>query len=347
MKIAPAQVDNFLKKVAETEIFGCLVFGPEADLVSYRSEIISKKIIADLSDPFLVVNLSKQRIAADPAILVDEFMAMPMFGDRKLIMVKDVDLATTQALKLLFSNHSLQQQKIGNFLLIQAGDLEKSSALRKLCEDSQKFAAIACYQENTITTKRFIAEELQKRGLKFSTKVLEMLSEQCGTNRQMIISEVDKLDTFLGQEKLVNESVIENLNGAEAEVSMNELVMSFASKNFTQSLLVTEKLFRGGAEIVVMLRFLSGYFQKLYLSKIEIEQDKISVEEVIRRRQIFFKIENQFRKNLQDLEIKFIIQVLDQLEKLEAMVKSGGVQPKFLFLNFIQNFLQEQMDCSN
>jgi hypothetical protein len=104
MKIANSQIDLYIQRIAQEKVAGCLVYGPESSVVSYRFDLIAKKISPDLSDPFLVSNLSKERLAEDKGILADEFFSFSMLGGRKLILVKDCDIAAAAALKILFED---------------------------------------------------------------------------------------------------------------------------------------------------------------------------------------------------------------------------------------------------
>ena len=48
-----------------------LVFGPDAGLVQERAEKLLRSVVADLSDPFNVADLSESVLLSDPARLSD------------------------------------------------------------------------------------------------------------------------------------------------------------------------------------------------------------------------------------------------------------------------------------
>ncbi len=73
MKISSYQVENYIKKIADEKISGCLLYGPEPTITRFRFEVIAKKIVNDLTDPFLVSQLSSEKIKEDKAILTYEF----------------------------------------------------------------------------------------------------------------------------------------------------------------------------------------------------------------------------------------------------------------------------------
>src|SRR3954453_6720367 len=57
-----------------------LVFGPDAGLVSERVDAIVRASVDDPNDPFALVRLDGDTLAADPARLADEALTVPLFG---------------------------------------------------------------------------------------------------------------------------------------------------------------------------------------------------------------------------------------------------------------------------
>jgi DNA polymerase-3 subunit delta len=341
MKIVPYQIESYIQKIAGEKIAGCLVFGPESSLVSHRFNIIAKKISPDLSDPFLVSNISKERISEDKALLVDEFFSMSMLGGRRLILIKDCDAKAGEALKALCEDKDFAK-KSENFILIQGGDLDKSSSLRKICEDNPYFATIACYEDNEGVIRKFIADELVKRKIRFTAPVTEILLGKFGSNRLLILSEIEKIVNFLGEEKNLTPEIAESLSESEAEASINSFISSFAAQKFDVALVEAEKNFRDGVDAITLVRFLSNYIQKLYQARVEIDTKVSDFETAIKNQRLFFKTEIEFRKNLTSLSLKFLKKILCDLEKLEMKIKSGEPSPKLLFTAFVQDLLAKK-----
>jgi len=341
MKISPSQIESYINRIAQEKIAGCLLFGPEAALVNYRFNLIAKKIAPDLADPFLVANISKEKLSEDKAVLGDEFFSYSMLGGRKLILIRDSDVAAGAALKMLFSDQDYAK-KSDNFILIQAGDLDKSSALRKICEENSYFAAIACYEDDERVIKKFIADELAKNQVKFNFEVTNFLFEKFGKNRQIILSELQKILIFLGDEKNLNIELIEKLTASEAEISANEFVDNFVTQKFDLALLSAEKLFREGFEAVTLLRFLTNYLQKIYQARVEIDVNGVGFDEAIRNQRLFFKAEAIFRVALKNLSKDFLLKNLADLQKLEIKIKSGLMPPRLILQDFVQGLIKEK-----
>ncbi|MBP7710328.1 MAG: DNA polymerase III subunit delta [Rickettsiales bacterium] len=339
MKIANAQIDFYIQKISQEKIAGCLVYGPETSVVDYRFDLIAKKISPDLSDPFLVTNISKERLAEDKGILSDEFFSLSMLGGRKLILVKNADIAAGGALKILFEESDFAK-KSDNFILIHGGDLDKSSPLRKAAEDSLHFAVIACYEDDERTIKNFIAAQLLSKQVKSTPQVLELLLEKFGKNRQIILLELEKILIFLGDQKELTAEIVNKLTASEAESSSNEFVMNFAAQKFDVALMQAERLFKDGFEAITLIRFLSNYLQKLYHCKVELELQNSDFEEVVKSQRLFFKTEIEFRKHLKTSSLQFLTKNLQDLANLEIKIKSGIMPAKLAFLDLTQSSLR-------
>lgn len=339
MKIANAQIDSYIKRIAQEKIAGCLLFGPESSVATYRFNLIAPKIVTDLSDPFLVSNISKERLAEDKSLLIDEYYSMSFLGGRKLIIIKDTDINTGSALKNLFSDKEFSE-KSDNFILIQAGDLDKSSALRKAAESNPNFAAIACYEDNEGVIKRFIEDELIKREIKSNFQITSYICDKCSKNRQSILSELDKISSYLGENKELTAEIIDKVIGCESDISATEFISSYSSKQFNLALIQSEKLFKNGFEPIVLIRFLSNYLQKLYQAKCQITFAKVDFETAVKSQRLFFKTEIEFRKNLKLLSLGFLAKNLQNLEDLENKIKISSLSSKALFIAFVQNSSQ-------
>ena len=341
MKISNNQIDFYIQKINNEKIAGCLVFGHDEASINYRFDMIAKKIVSDLSDPFLVAHITKDRLNQDKSLLHEEFYSFSMLGGRKLILIKDCDATTISSIKDIFEDSNFAK-KSDNFILINGGDLDKGSAVRKLCEDSPYFAAIASYEDDDRVIKKFISDELLKYQIKANSQVTDLLFEKLGKNRQTIILEIEKIALFLDKEKNLTAEIVKILTAVEAEITANEFVMNFAAQKFDLALLQAQRLTGEGFEAITLIRFLSNYLQKIYSAKLDIESKKLNFEEAVAKQRLFFKVENEFRQHLKLFSLEKVVRNLLLLEKLEIEVKKYSSSPRLLFIAFIQDCLREK-----
>src|ERR1700754_2276179 len=65
-----------------------LLYGPDAGLVRERAQALLASAVDDINDPFSLVRLDGDELAAEPSRLVDEALTVPLFGGRRAIRVR-------------------------------------------------------------------------------------------------------------------------------------------------------------------------------------------------------------------------------------------------------------------
>ena len=119
----------------------------------------------DLSDGFALIRLDASDVQSDPGRLIDEVNAFGLFGGEKLIWVRG---AANEKQLVDGLAHLAAHPPEGSYLLIEAGDLKKGSALRKVAEGERSVACIACYQDDARALNALIDAELAAANLRIT-----------------------------------------------------------------------------------------------------------------------------------------------------------------------------------
>lgn len=173
-----------------------LLFGSNAGLVRERADKCVRSIVPDMNDAFRVSDLSADVLRKDPARLGDEAGAISMFGGRRVVRVRDA----TDGLSALFETF-LAEPAGDTLIVVEAGELTKTSSLRKLFEGAKGAGAIECYDDRAEDTARLIKETLEAIGWKADADALAYLSDALQTDRRLARSELEKLCAYLGSDK--------------------------------------------------------------------------------------------------------------------------------------------------
>lgn len=337
MQIKPFEAEKFINNIAQNKnIFCAVLYGPELGLISIRAKKIAQAIVTDLSDPFLVANLNEKQIEEDKGLLADEFTSISMLGGRKLIKI-DGGNKITDSLKIIFESPKKQGnfKLIGeNFILISAGDLDKSSSLRKFADANPFVASIACYEDDSATIAGIIRGKFKEHDLTFDNEIIELLLNKFGKNRQIILNEIEKLAVFMGQERHITAEILQSSVADIAEVSAFNLVSAFANRDLKKATVFLEKLFTEKTSPIVIIRFLSSYFSKLMLVKSNIENGS-NLDLEMKIQNIFFKQQNEFRKHLSSWSRVDIENLLIKLQEVEVKCKSSNFDGEAMLAMFI------------
>jgi DNA polymerase-3 subunit delta len=203
-----------------------LVFGPDAGLVSERAGALVRAAVDDLNDPFALVRLDGDGLAADPARLVDEAGTIPLFGGRRAIWIKAGGRDFSAAVGALLA------RPVGDCrVVIEAGDLRRNAALRVLCERAGAVAAIACYADGERDLVRLIDEEMRAANLPISPDARAALIPLLGGDRRASRNELRKLTLYAhGKERIEIDDVAAVVADASALLLDNLVDAMFAGR---------------------------------------------------------------------------------------------------------------------
>lgn len=168
-----------------------LVFGPDAGLVRERVDQLVRASIDDPGDPFALARLEGEELAANQGRLFEEAHTVPLFGGRRAVLVRAGSRNVAAAVESLIAAPSNECR-----VIIEAGDLKKSSPLRVLCEKAKSAAALPCYADKQSDLARLVEEELHAADLSIAPDARAALMSLIGGDRLASRNEIRKLALY-------------------------------------------------------------------------------------------------------------------------------------------------------
>jgi len=168
-----------------------LLYGPDAGLVRERADALMASAVDDPSDPFSLVRMDGDDLAAEPSRLVEEAMTVPLFGGRRAIRVRAGGKNFASGVETL-TDSPLQDCRV----VIEAGELRPESPLRKACERARTAVAIACYPDGDRDIAKLIDDELRTSSLRIAPDARASLVALLGGDRQASRNELRKLALY-------------------------------------------------------------------------------------------------------------------------------------------------------
>ncbi len=184
------EIDSFLARPDSNRPI-ILLYGPDAGLVRERADALLTSAVDDSSDPFSMVRMEGDELAAEPSRLVDEAMTVPLFGGRRAIRIRAGSRNFASGIDTL-SDMPLRDCRI----VIEAGELRPDAPLRKACERSKSAVAIACYADTERDLAKLIDDEMRASNLKIAPDARAALTALLGGDRQASRNEIRKLALY-------------------------------------------------------------------------------------------------------------------------------------------------------
>lgn len=224
--VRPGDIEGLLRRGPEPRILVVLVYGPDTGLVAERATRLVKGMGADPDDPFALVKLDGDTLASDPGRLVDEAGTIGLFGGSRTIWVRSGSRNYAPAVDAV-----LKSEPEGARIVVEGGDLAKSSPLRTLCEKSSRALAIPCYADDPRALAELIEATLRERGLAIDRDARALLATSLGADRRASLSEIEKLALYAaGRERVEIEDVEAIVSDVGASVLNTLIDAAFAGR---------------------------------------------------------------------------------------------------------------------
>lgn len=271
--IRSGEADRFVARPsADTKLF--LVHGSNSGLVRERTKKLLRALIDDPADPFQLIELDGDDLAADPLRLADEANTIPLFGGRRAVHVELGAKNIAPGVEPLFA--TLPECAV----VIEAGALKRDHVLRRSFEKERGAAAIECQPDNAADVQRLINEELKGAGLALDDDARETLVALLGEDRLSTRSEISKLVLSAHGRGRVTLEDVETLVCDASTSAHDDAVLQAFSGEFDLVPGAFERLMATGGEPSVMLAAALRYAVALHRARLAMKSGQ-SIDQAI------------------------------------------------------------------
>jgi len=319
MIVKSSDAERYVSRPPEG-LVAALIFGPDQGLVRERAEKLAKSVVPDLADPFRVADLDEALLSGDPARLADEAAALSMMGGRRVVRVR----GGGNALAKLFEAF-LEDPKGDALVVVEAGDLAKSSSLRSTFEEAGNAAAIACYADSVRDIAEVVRETLKVDGLTIAADALDEAVSILGSDRGVTRREIEKLAIYAHGTGRVTLEDVRAVVGDESEARTEEVCDAAGEGDMARLDRALERLWITGMSPIAVVRTALSHFQRLALVKSQSAGGGADAAIKRLRPPVHFKRETSFKAQLQRWNEGTLNETLDVLLDTEALCKTTAV----------------------
>jgi DNA polymerase-3 subunit delta len=252
-----------------------LFYGTDAGLVSERASKLAAVIAA--RDSGEVIRIDDSDLDDDPDRLAIELQTIPMFGGSKVVRATSGRRITAAALQPLIEGGTLAAT-----LIVEAGNLRPTDALRALFEKSAQAAAVACFPDEAHDLEGLIRETLKAHGLTITSDAREMLVARMGADRVMSRGEIEKLALYAAGKTEVDAADIEAIVGDASELAIDRTLNATVSGDATRAVAEFSRAVASGESPQTIIAALQRYLQRLHRIRSDLDEGA-SFEDVIRQ----------------------------------------------------------------
>ncbi|KQS76114.1 DNA polymerase III subunit delta [Rhizobium sp. Leaf384] len=273
-EIKSHEFDNFVERPLPSQRL-YLFYGPDRGLVAERAAAVAGKTGVALDDPFSLIKLDGSDLS--PGRLADEANAIGLFGGSKLVWVRasGTEKSLSEGLGYL-----AEEPPRDAFVIVEAGDLKKGSALRKIGETARSVIAVACYADDVKAINGLIDKELGAAGLRITPTAREALRDLLGADRLASRNEILKLALYCRDEPVIEEHHVLDIIGDASSTSVDDAVDAVLLGDMDRLMQSLRKVEASKTSMFLVLQSCLRQFQQLDVLRAEMDAKRLGPSQV-------------------------------------------------------------------
>jgi DNA polymerase-3 subunit delta len=272
---------------------------------------------------------------------LENLLSKSLFEEEKIIIIKR---STDKILKIIneLNNKNIQDITI----ILNADSLEKKSKLRSFFEKEKQFICIAFYPDNNQTLSKLAYNFLKNKKISISSSNINLIVNKCSGDRETLINELQKIELFSKNRKIINSENISKLINLNENHSISELVDNCLAKNNKKIIgILNENNFSNEDCIIIARSFLVKAKKLLALSIIYETNKNIELTISSAKPPIFWKEKEITKQQILKWNSKNIKQLIYSLSETELQIKKNINNSINLITDFI--LLQSSLATNN
>ena len=304
------EIENNIKKTDQYKFI--LIYGENIGL----KETLKKNIV-NLNKTAEVVNLYQEDITKNKNVVINEVKNSSLFSEEKLIIINQTNENIHSELESILD----EKEKIKIVLI--ADLLDKKSKLRATFEKKNNLAIIPCYNDNDITLRKLIQNELGEFK-NLNSNVINMILNYSNLNRKTILNNLDKIKAFY-ENKIISDDKLETLlNSDRNELFENIRDAALIGDKTKLNTLLNNFAFTNDDAFLYLNKINYKLIKLLEIHKENYKHNDFSITVTKMRPPIFWKDKPLYLKLLKKWHISMVLEALTYLGKIEINLKKNS-----------------------
>ncbi|ARQ94147.1 DNA polymerase III subunit delta [Levilactobacillus brevis] len=277
------------------------------------------------------------------AVALDDAMAAPFFGERRVVCIDNPQFLTgeTKKQKVEHDIDSLQkylESPMPSTVLVFFAPYDKLDARKKVTKQLKKVATIVeINQFSERDVRQFVTDQLKQDGYTLEPAALNDLIQRTDADLTLIMSELPKVELYTLPEKTITQAAISGLVTQTLTQNVFDLVNRVLAKNTAGAVTLYRELLQAKEEPLKINAILQGQFRLLIQTKVLAKQGysqgKLASILKVHPYRIKLALQTHRRFQLTDLNRAYL-----GLFRVEKQMKSTTMDPELLFSLFMTQF---------
>lgn len=311
----PEELDKKIDKGEIAPLY--FIFGDEEFLVErFVQKLVNRLVSPDFKDFNYSLFYGKEcRIEQ----LLESAMTMPMFAERRVILVKRAEELQADALDQLLVY--MKQPSPDCCLIFQGTKIDQR---RKLFQELKKLDLLVEYKKlKDEQLAGFVRREAESSGKRLDAEAAEMLVYYSGNNLRELVAQIEKLAAYCGDRVVISVDDVRSIASDTKIDTVFELADALGNRDLDRAMRQLHTVMRDTDAPYMLIGALARHFRQLCTLR-ALQEKKLSQEEMCR----VSKVSPYFIRNLLAQARRFkadeFKEIFSQLHGADLGLKSGG-----------------------
>ena len=297
----------------------------------YKSHVINDIFIANFKGN--IERLDENEILNNFESFISSLINKSFFDESKLILISRVSEKITKLID------EILERKINDItFVLNAGNLEKKSKIRKIFEKEKYLVCVPFYKDDDRTLIQIANNFFRNNKIPISQEIINLIVERSSGDRTNLNNELNKISLFmLNKQKITINEVIKLTNLAE-NYSISELADNCLSKNIKKiNKIFNENVFSVDDCILIVRTLLSKSKRLLEIKKIN--NTNKNLEQIISNYKppIFWKDKEIVKSQALKWSLSDAEKLIYKIHNIELMIKKNYYSSLNIVSDFILN----------
>jgi len=319
-------IDRFIGR-PDPLVRAAVIYGRDLGVVRERGHLLAGKIAANPDDPFDVAQLTDGDLDSDAGRLEGELASQSLMGGRRLVRLRfasekaSLDKLVAEAL----ARHVAGELNPDAFLLIEAGNLGRDSALRKAAEKAAGAAVIPCYEDEPGDVARMVREALAQDNLSLNSDALALFVARMPKERGVARQEIERLALYLGPGSGVTATPadLEQFMGVEPEASLSDAAADAFGGRLGDAQAGLRRAAQEGEAGPAAVRAIGLYLGRLRRT-LTLAKSGAGLAEAAKASGVFWKQEREFLRQARSWTLEELDRIQPEVLNADRLCKTAG-----------------------
>ncbi len=289
-----------------------LFYGKNEGLKNETINILNK-------DKNKISNYEEKEILDNEDDFIENILSKSLFDQKKIIIIKR---ATDKILRVVEILNLKNLEDIT--IIINSDNLEKKSKLRSFFEKDKNCICMPFYPDTDQTLSKLSYNFLREKNISISSANINLIVNKCGGDREVLISEIEKIEYFNKNGKTITSEILSKLINLNENHSISELVDNCLIKNKKKIInILNDNIFTNEDCIMIIRSFIIKAKKILILSTTFEANKNIDLTISSAKPPIFWKDKEITKQQIYKWKAKNIKELMFKLNEIELLIKKN------------------------